>query len=286
MVKSCAWVLAALSMTASSWAWAHGAFHELIALANSRVEKEPDNPEVFIHRGELFRAHGDFDQALADFGRAGRLLPKDGRLDLLKGRTLTDAGRLLAAKSHLDRYVARHPESAPGLVERARVLSLLGDHRSAARDYRQAIGRLPAPSPEDFVNAANAYRAAGQPERALKMLDEGSGRLGPMVSLLQPAIELELASRRWNRALERLELLAAQAPRKERYLHRRGEILVMAGRLQDARKAFEAALDAIASLPPHLRGVPATTELEQSTRAALEDLPLVSKRPSARASRK
>src|SRR5687767_15775244 len=76
----------------------HGAFHELIAAANTRIEKEPGTPDPLMQRAELYRHHGDYQAALADLATAAQLAPQDDRLDLLRGRTLADAGRPLAAK--------------------------------------------------------------------------------------------------------------------------------------------------------------------------------------------
>jgi predicted Zn-dependent protease len=112
--------------------------------------------------------------------------------------------------------------------------------------------------------------AADRPEAALGGLDEGIARLGPLVSLEQPAIELELQARRWDQALHRLDRLAAQSPRKESFHERRGQILLQAGRRAEARQAFRAALFALAALPPAQRATPAMAELEARLRRQLK----------------
>ena len=76
--------------------------------------------------------------------------------------------------------------------------------------------------------------------------------------------------RRYDAALARLERIAAQSPRKERWLARRGEILRQAGRTAESREAFGKALEAIQSLPSYHRSTKATVELENRVRAALE----------------
>jgi predicted negative regulator of RcsB-dependent stress response len=103
----------------------------------------------------------------------------------------------------------------------------------------------------------------------LRGLDEGIDKLGPLVTLQLYAIELELRRRQWAGALSRLDLIAAQSERKEQWLARRGEILTLAGRHEQARAAFASALNAIDSLPPHARSLKATSALEQQVRAAL-----------------
>jgi len=70
--------------------------------------------------------------------------------------------------------------------------------------------------------------------------------------------------------LHRLDLIAGQSQRKEAWLVRRGEILKIAGRDEEARAAFNAALVAIESLPAGPRQSRATTALELRARAALK----------------
>jgi tetratricopeptide (TPR) repeat protein len=216
--------------------------------------------------------HGDFDAALADFGRAASLDPGNTTLDLLRGRALVDAGRALQGKIHLDRFLVRHPESGLGFAQRARAALALRDAAGAAADWNAAIERLRSPTPDDYLARLEAQLAAGQHEAALRGLDQGMARLGPLAALEQPAIELELRARRWDAALGRLERLAAQSPRKETFHQRRGEILLAAGRRSEARTAFRAALAAITALPPHLRATQTTAELELKAKQSLAAL--------------
>jgi tetratricopeptide (TPR) repeat protein len=250
-----------LVLAAAGAAHAHGPFHERIAAANDRVARQPGNPEALIARGELFRQHGDFDTALADFAEAGRVAPANDFVDLLRGRTLVDAGRSHQAMSYLDRYLARHPDSATAYLERARAHEALVAPQAAADDWQRALDRMPRPTPDDYLRRLRAQLAAGRSEAALGGLDEGITRLGPIASLQLPAIDLELQARRWDQALARLARVAAQAERKETFLERRGKILQKAGRREEARQAFRAALDAIAALPESQRGSTAMTEL-------------------------
>ena len=76
----------------------------------------------------------------------------------------------------------------------------------------------------------------------------------------------ELSRGRYERALERLERIAAQSPRKEPWLIRRGEILEQAGRTDEARAAYAGALEAIESLPSTRRWNRAAQRLEATAR--------------------
>jgi predicted negative regulator of RcsB-dependent stress response len=104
----------------------------------------------------------------------------------------------------------------------------------------------------------------------LRGLDEGINRLGPVVTLQLAAIDLEVGRKNYEAALTRLNQIAAQSERKEAWLVRRGDILKLAGRDDEARAAFNAALLAIESLPPAHRQSRSVTALELRARLALK----------------
>ncbi len=97
-------------------------------------------------------------------------------------------------------------------------------------------------------------------------------RLGAIVTLDVMAIELELAALRYDHALARVDRLATQGGRPEAWLARRGQIMERAGRREEARAAYRAALTALDSVPPSRRRVRATVDLENQLLSALEGL--------------
>jgi predicted negative regulator of RcsB-dependent stress response len=121
------------------------------------------------------------------------------------------------------------------------------------------------------LERAQALASAGDGHvaEALRSLDEGVAELGPVVTLQLLAIELELRRKTYDAALARLDAVAAQSPRKETWLERRGQILASAGRAAEAGEAFVAALAAVEALPPPRRRVRAVIELEARLRTAL-----------------
>lgn len=229
---------------------AHGPIHEQIADITARIQRDPQNAALYLRRGDLLGLDGDCESALADFVAAERLAPRLGTLDLARGHALLRCGRLAAAREPLDRFLAAHPDHRGARALRARVLLALGDFRGAAGDYDRALAGLAGPAPDDYVARASAWAAAGEPERALRGLDEGIVRLGPIVSLELPAIEIELSRGRLDAALARVDTIAARTPRREPWLARRAEILERADRADEARAACEAALLGLAKARP------------------------------------
>ncbi len=251
--------------------WAHGDLHEQIAATTRALEQTPNNPELHLRRAELHRAHRDWNLALADLERASKAAPDLIVIDFYRGRILLEANRAGDAVRSLDSFLARQPDHGEALITRARALAKLGRNEHAAADYTRALGLTREPQPEQYLERAHCL-AAVEPsgvDAALRSLDEGIKKLGSLVTLQQAAIDLELRRKNFDGALQRLDQVAKQFHRQETWLTRRGEILRQAGRMDESKQAFAAALHAIESLPSRSRETQAVRDLEQRLRAEL-----------------
>lgn len=242
---------------------------------SAEILKDPNNPELYVRRGQLRREHLEFDLAGADFDKAEALSPTLPNLNLLRGKLYLDWGWPLTARACLDLYLAKNPSSVDALILRARVLQRLALNRSAINDYDLALDLSAEPSPDLFIERSQLLMNLGNEHwtEALRGLDEGIKRLGPLVTLQLFAIDAEVKQRQYDGALARVNQIAERSPRKETWYARRAEILVQAGRRDEARKAYEAALAALNSLPPARRNVPAMAELARRIQREIESLP-------------
>src|SRR5688572_24047028 len=248
---------------------AHEGLPEQIVAITRKIKRDPKNASLYLQRGELYRLNRNWAQAAADYDHAARLQPGFTIVDLARGKMFYESQRFQRAKSALDRFLNQQPDHFEGLVTRARVLAKTGARLEAARDFTQAITLTPL-EPELYVERAQVL---GGDERyvgeALQGLDEGIKRLGPLVTLQLAAIDLELRRGSYDAALARLDIVMSQSERKETWLVRRGEILALAGRKDEARSSFQDALTAIDSLPPSRRQTRSMTALQLRIRSAL-----------------
>lgn len=249
---------------------AHEGLHEQIAAITAKIKRDPKNASLYLQRGELHRLHHDWTRAAADYDRAEHLQPSLMTVELARAKMFFDSGKLQRAKLTLDRFLFRQPDHYEGLITRARVLAKLGERMDAAKDFTQALALSAVPEPELYLERAHVLAAdVRQLGEALRGLDDGVNKLGPVVTLQLAAIDLELRRKNYDGALVRLDQIAAQSQRKESWLVRRGEILQLAGRDEEARAAFNAALSAIESLPPAYRQSRSVSALELRARSAL-----------------
>lgn len=251
---------------------AHGDVHEQILKITEKIKLEPDNAQLHLRRGELHRIHMDWDTAEADYTRAAQLDPSMDGVELARGTMLLEAGRPQEAKDALDGFLKHNPDHIRGLVVRARALTAVDRNLDAERDYTRAISKMRRPLPEYYFERAKALAAEDEEhvDRALAGLDEGIKKLGPVVTLQLCAIDLELTVGRHDAALARLDAIMKQSARKERWLLRRGEILLEAGRVTEASEALKRGLNAIGALNPSRRKTQTTKELKKRLTTALE----------------
>jgi tetratricopeptide (TPR) repeat protein len=264
----------ALLVTRVERACAHGDLHGQIESVSAQIEKDPQNADLYLRRGELHRLHSEFPKAAADFDKAAALHPDWPQAEIAKSRLALTTGEFEVAAAGMDRLLPKHPEYPEGWLIRARARTRLGDYAGAAKDYSEIVERVDRPEPDVFLERAAALTASGgdQVDNALRGLEEGLTKLGPVITLDLAALDLELKLKRTEEALRRIDRLAAGSRRQETWLSRRGEILAQAGRTDEARAAFGKALEAIAALPKHIQATQATTELRQRITASIVKL--------------
>lgn len=249
-------------------AQAHGDIHAQIEVVSQEIKKQP-TAELYLKRGELHRVHSETQQALADYDQAEKLDPQMISVLLCRGRALFDASRPQEALPPLDRYLKQMPNHGEGVLTRARVLAALGKHKQATEDFTRSIELAKAPLPEQYLERSAAQLKAGDPKAALAGLEVGMARIGEILTLQVAAIEIEVGQKDFAPALARVDKLISAAQRKESWQAMRGDILVKAGRGDDARQAYQQALASIEALPGRLRAIKATQDLEKKVRSGI-----------------
>ena len=261
-------LLFVLTRLALADARAHGDVHGRIEELSQQIKATNNNASLHFMRGELYRIDGNWTNALADFDRVAQLDPSVKRVDFCRGQVYFEAGRPHDALIPLDRYLALNPPDYEAYAIRARVHMMLTNHSAAVADWNRAV-ELNRGSPEFYISRAEAWRALGKLEEALRGLDQGIRALGPLVTLELPAVDLELALKHYDAALARIDTVTARLQRKETWLVRRAEILKQAGRNEESRTNYLTALAALDRLPSGHRNTRATLDLEARIRIAL-----------------
>jgi tetratricopeptide (TPR) repeat protein len=265
---------AAMSVVAEpKAALAHDDPTERIDDLSIMLQHAPHDAHLLMRRGELYREVGRYADAEADLAAAERLSPRLEGLDFARGLLFLEAGQPARARVALDRVLARTPGLGEALLLRSRAWTAL-DHREVAlSDMDQALATLPRLTPDVCIERARLVAAdTTARSEALEGLDRAIGRFGPIVTLEDEAIGLELALGRPDSALARLDRIAAQLERKETVLLWRADVLAYAGRSDEAIDSYRLGLAAIAALPERQRTAGRIRELELRARNSLARL--------------
>jgi tetratricopeptide (TPR) repeat protein len=251
--------------------WAHQQIGLKLEQLDTEIAEHPIDADLYVQRGELYRLNREWALAEVDFRKAVGLKPDNPDLQFHLGRLWFEAGRPERARAALDRFVAARPNHVEGLVIRGRVLGALDEPLAAAADYDRVIARLDPPEPEHYLQRARWLIAEGDPhvDAALRGIDEAIARLGPLVTLVAFAIDVEAGRGRHDAALARVASLPSALADRPNWLVRRGDVLRAGGRDREALAAYAAALASIEGLSAKRRTVRATVALEMRLRRLL-----------------
>ncbi len=247
---------------------AHPDIGEKEAFVEKALQESPKDPKLHLQRALIQRQRARWDEAAASYLRAAALGADRDQVGISLAQVFLDAGWPKTAEMQVQQVLRRRPENAQALITRAHVRQALGKLQDAAADFVRGVDRLAHPEPGLVHEAMNAQLAAGRPEVALQIADAAMLKIGIVVSVQLPAIEIELELRCPEAALARIDVLLLQAPRHELWLAQRGEILEGAGRVAEARATYEHTLSLIQERPPRRRSEKLAA-LERRLRAKL-----------------
>ena len=242
-------VLSGLGFVGPLRALAHDGLHEQIVAVTKRIRRNPRDPLLYLKRAELYRLHAEWKRSEADFLTVERLDPSLVAVDLGRGKLWLDTKQFSKARGALDRYLLKQPDSFDGLLTMARVLAKLRNLDRSASYFSQAIDRSPADSAEIYFERAQMLAGGGKIDVAIDSLDQGIARLGRIIALQSAAVDLEVKRGRYDLALKRLDEITESMPRKESFLLRRGEILILAGKPCEAFTSLTASKVGFDNLP-------------------------------------
>lgn len=216
------WMMAAFLSLASP-AWSHGSDEQRSASLDQRLLLAPADPLTHLRRAGFLFEQGRRLEASAALLTAESLGAPMPAVDGLRARIALADQRPAEALAAAERVLALE-NNDPVQRTRAAALLALGRPAEAAAAFAAAIAAAPVASPDDYLDAARAYRTSGDLERGIAILDLGLHRLGPLAALQQLAVELEVERRAYSNAVARLDSLLVRNPRNLKWLERRRQL--------------------------------------------------------------
>jgi tetratricopeptide (TPR) repeat protein len=222
--------------------------HKLKSLSKA-IAARPDAQELYVQRGAEYSNDGQLELALADLRKA-ETLGEPFVVAFYLGVVHYRMGKLETARAYFDTFLERFPGHPPSLEYRARVSRDSGDYAAALADWKAYFAIAQRPNPGDYVSAAKMLTELDGVgiDAALVMLDDGMERLGVIPQLQSYAIELELEQGDLSGAIARHQSLEASLGGSPDWKVDMGELLLRAGKPEQARQHFSAASAQLESL--------------------------------------
>ena len=129
-------------MALGSWYyWGSLDYRRALEQFNAVRERQPNNSELLWLIGSVQRRQGNYEQALADFGRAARLDPRSQVFAFEVGGTLQGLRRYPDAERHYDEAIALAPDWVPPYASKATLYLGWQGNRDRAREVLRQVAR-------------------------------------------------------------------------------------------------------------------------------------------------
>jgi len=174
-----------------------------------QIKSSPEDTELLIKRGDLYRRHESYPAAAKDFATARKINPDNSLLDFYEGHLLFGSGDFEAAELHFKKYLTNHSEHAKAWGLRGETAIRLKNPEAAAPYFENAITHAQSPSPALYRSQILSLVSIGQTgwEDASQVVDQGLQHFGLEVSLLGLGIDIALADNQPHKAMQYLDTL-------------------------------------------------------------------------------
>lgn len=226
-------------------------------------------------RGEQYFTQGNFEKARIEFGNALQIAPNDAQARLMSGRVAEKLGNIraalgfyqatldidsrdLLARASLARLLvlggaadraleivgaglAQHPDDPELLTVRGAARARLKDNAGALADAEHAFTVAPSNADAAALLAA-LYKQAGQPDRAVELLQATIARVPGSVDLRQILADLYLSTGKESLAQELLLTIVRMRPQDLRFRKQLAGFYTRSNRLDDAERVLKETL--------------------------------------------
>jgi len=166
-----------------------------IEALTEQLQRQPDNVDLLLKRGDLQRRHQSRDLALADFIRVREIQPDNKTVDWFEGRLEIESGRPDNGVQYLNRFLRSNPGHAIALQNRAQGYLLLKQPLLAAQDFEAVIQASDRPAPALFSANALALVEAGTEHfsKALLVVQNGLAQFPSEIRLSAIGVDISLS---------------------------------------------------------------------------------------------
>ncbi len=219
-----------------------GRSEEAVALFDAAIARDPESPLLFNGRARVHFGLGQRDAARADFREALRLQPEYVPALTGLGTLASAEGNVEEAIALLDRANSEGIRDPDGALLAAQLVEAQGRSEEAEQRVRAVVSAFPDHAHSLNQLAWTLASAKRELDTALELADRAVG-IEPSPEILDTLGWVRLQRGEASLAIAAFERAIAEKPDASSTRYRLGLALAAAGRQDEARKAFEQALE-------------------------------------------
>lgn len=218
-----------------------GQREEALASYEAAISENRDDAVVWFNRGLLLAEMGRWPQAVESYERAIAIAPDHGEALLARATALADMGRLAEALGACDAVLAVRPNLADAFNLRGTVLWRLGRHDAALDAFNTALSIVPDHA-EFLNNRGLALVALGRADDALVSFDAALAAQPRHAEALTNRGNALASLQRFEEALESHDRALRLRPDHAKALNNKAAALVALQKFDSALEIYDAAL--------------------------------------------
>ena len=246
---------------------AHGDLDVRIVKATEDISKDPENKDLYFHRGKLYYQHEEYQKGILDFNTAVEKGDSSELINLFKSKCFFELGDYASAETEIKNFFSKNAHHVVAHNLHAKILFKQGDFHESALKYEYVIQKTIRPLPENYIDAANSWQTLEDEysiDYAVKILKDGIENLGPIISLQHHLISILTQNKRYEEAISFQINIIENLNRKESGYYALHEIYLQNGDKDGALKALKDAEVAWNQLPQRLKKNSAMITLKQN----------------------
>lgn len=217
------------------------------------IEKNPQDANTLNLRGTAYGQIGDYRKAMDDFNAALKVKSNFPQAYANRALVFVKIEKLPRAIADYDRAIEINPDYAAAYVGRGNVHRLLNEHRQAIADFTKAISIQP--DPVAYFNRGLSRQKLGLHSEAIDDFDNAIGFRADAPEVYQAKGLSEMALKRYESAYDNFYKAASGSKRNFEAWALRGKAAEALGNKQDARRAYNRALQINPSFQPAREGL-------------------------------
>jgi tetratricopeptide (TPR) repeat protein len=237
-------------------AFAHGDLDVQIKKVTKQIEKSPDNPELYIKRGQLYYQHEEYKYAIIDYERARVLGLESIELDILFAQAYYSADKRPIAQDYLTSVLEKNPDHVIANRLLGAIYIDLLQYEVGSQALEKALMFSQKKLPEHYVQLADAYKAMRSEDadqKAIQTLKSGIQELGNLPVFLNRLVQLYKNNGQYSESIDIQTQVINISKRKELPFLNRAKLYMLAKNIPAANADLANARQAISTLPKRLQ---------------------------------